>query len=789
MQQRSTLALNNIVKKGDTVGLVGRTGETATGPHLHFEIRIGTANQKNDNLADFYNRNTVNPASYDLSQLQSIDSSNQGGSTSTDSTNQQDNTTTDTTSASEDQPAIAPTCTPTACTEDELIIEIVGKLTDENQRILIYTEENQYDADRTQKRKKPEELQEGAYQSTLHTWDWKKAEKAHLWLEIQSTDKTPIRLPLLTGYEPITMANGEKITSTSDAKKAKLTARQTAIHGPLNLIAPFVPMTELLSYKGLTQKVDSHLKTTAPVLCCDGWVYIFKNNQLWREVQIRQDEKTGKTTYHDVRLADYRKESPHKIDAKADIRSPVGKPLDDIWLPARWNGITEEWQIFYAPSQLSEARLNYLQNNPNTLKQSSHHVLMHLYPLPYGSSLPAQQNNPPFLLTHGIDGVKTIPNHIPRDIGREYLLTDPSKYLANASYLAQVKQSSKVLHSFFASTTIAPDGTPNYLLDSVIRYEDISPAGWGYFLKQKMAKETKAALATEEEKKQADSAWSKYLRRKEDEDILWQPGNQQPILTPIINKKICGIYLFDLLNQLQHTHQLLGQCRELQSLVVDQATLRKNYGSAFLIKSIMLEIGALKESDVRYKAATRMLNNKKVTTRYDYAIAHKDRQFVKNLISLYQDYHQNLLKNDQTVEAIKDTTSGIGLDLLGGKVNLAQLLNDLNHPTTTDPLSTPSEIKKIVNVATIANTLTEPTNPYYNMLFPPKVDLESMLSPPKNQSLETVTAKGDGTWNPKALALLEPLTNDQLKIQVQLKETIGHASETLTVPQIEDLQK
>lgn len=773
MQGATPLTKGQTVNKNQTVGYVGETGN-ATGPHAHFEIRL-----------DSFKGKTVDPATYDLSQLKSSNSnlaqSNPNQSDSTGNASEQAN-------SGEDEPAIELCSTPTACTEEELIIEIVGKVTDENQRILIYTEENQYDKARTGKRKKPEELQNGVYQSTLHKWDWKAAEKAHLWLEIAAASGDPIRLPLLVGYDPIKTNSGEIITSTSDTRKAKLTPRQGPIHRQLNLIVPFVPMTDLLSYKNLKEKVITNLKTTDPVLCCKGWVYIFRNNQLWREVEIRQNETTGKTTYHDVRLSDHRTKDPNLIDAKADIRPAVGKPLDDIWLPARWNNVMETWSMFYAPSQLSEGRVNHLQKNPKILKKRSHEVLMNLYPLPYGTSTSTQFPSMPFLLTWGADKGRTITNHIPRDLGREYLLTNPKKYLTNANYLETAKNASHILHNYFGNTTVEEDGTPIYQPESVISKEDISPAGWAYYIKESMAKKTNAVLATEEQKKDANSAWSKYLSRKEDEEILWTPDSTQSVLTPIIDKRICGIYLFDPLNQLEHTHHLIGQCRELQSLIVDQANLRKNYGSAFLIKSIMLEIGAVDDGDIRYKAATRILKDRKATTRYDYAIAHKDRFYVRSLINLYQVYHANLLQNEQTIEAIKDTTSGIGLDLLGGKANLACLLNDLNSPAASDPLSTPSELKKEISWPNLANTLTDPKNPYYNMLFPPKVDLSSMLYPYQNQPIEEVTTKGDGTWNPGGLGLLEPVTNDRLKILVQLKESIGTATETLTLPQIEDLQ-
>lgn len=120
-------------------------------------------------------------------------------------------------------------------------------------------------------------------------------------LEIDSEEGPPIRLSLLEQAEQ---------------------AQWQTEKGHENLLAPIVPMAWL---RGMA--VDGkHL--TWPVLARPGYLYLFREGRLWRELKITWEN--DRPVFRDTRLSDYRDEDG-KITA--DQRHPAGKPLEDIWVP------------------------------------------------------------------------------------------------------------------------------------------------------------------------------------------------------------------------------------------------------------------------------------------------------------------------------------------------------------------------------------------------------------------------------------------------------------------------
>lgn len=787
MRQKSPLALNTRVKKGEIVGNVGMTGETSRGSHLHFEIRLG----------HFYNRKTVDPSTYDLSQLKSFDDLAQSSSTTISQPVNSNSV-----EANED----ANSCTTTtACEELQLIVEIVGKIPSDytDQKIVIYTEQDSYDAATTAKVQKEEFIEDEttAKTSVLHKWDWQSNQKAHLWLEVKATDGKPIRMPLLNGMQGV---NSE--SPVADLLKAIATPLQSGRHTQKNLIVPVVPTTESIerSYYATQQTpppsdIATQLKAH-PILCRAGWVYIFRLGKLWRELQIRQDELTGKTTYHDVRL--YGEGGCLEADGTVSSeieRNPVGTGLEDIWLPARFNEIGQSLKVFYAESQLTAARLNYLQTHPEKLKARSHTVAMspHAMQLDINSSSWQPRPSKPFLLYGKVAGkMYQALGHIPRDQGREYMFFSPSKFLKAEcyglkplSYLQQVFTESKKLHNELGDPETYHRGIPvyrklNYTNSNFEGYgcikADISPSAWVYNLKEKLYANFCKEAPTKEQAEDNTSPWNKYPITDEEKEIWCQTpaaettlNNQPQVLNDAIEKRICGLFLFDAIHWVNHLYHQIQHNWTLQSFLADQATLRNNYGSAFLVQNIMLEAGAQKEGkdDLRYKAIEEHFlseaNKTNIRERIDFALGDKERKLVAKEITAHQTMLLHVLKHPLTVESIKDTTSCLDLDKLGGCNNLINLLKVFESPTSTDLLARPSQSRRGYSLKNQAISLIKEGQPYHGILCNPVQDATELLDEYKKSPIAKVEPRGDGLWQPEAFAKIEDMTDAEIEAALQ----------------------
>ncbi len=175
--------------------------------------------------------------------------------------------------------------------------------------------------------------------SVIHKWLWKKSSeknppKTAVALEIMTEQGGPIRLPVFDN------AYGEP----------RKDPRQRYI------LAPFVPLTTIERRGGAGKGV---------VTSRAGYLYIFRYNLLWREIQIVRDEN-GELTYRDVHLDDYRSAPGERLSA--DRREPTGIALDEVWLPVRYLYSSLAYQqldyrVAYSEVQWSAGRVWFLEQN------------------------------------------------------------------------------------------------------------------------------------------------------------------------------------------------------------------------------------------------------------------------------------------------------------------------------------------------------------------------------------------------------------------------------------------
>ncbi|WP_316250972.1 toxin VasX, partial [Pseudomonas viridiflava] len=209
-----------------------------------------------------------------------------------------------------------------SCEMDKLIVQIVGKKYSDQQQVLLL------DSDGARiYPPKSETLYRELFSSTLKVWDH--IEGTHLHLQIATLEGEPIRLPLLSA--------------------TKVTPRQA--DEQFNQIVPVLPFVALPGSK----TVDD---LGTPVLARAGYVYVFYQEQLWRELEIQVSE-TG-NTYHDIDVARYRQRGGFL----SGERKATGVALEDIWLPALWNNRpVQTLQLCFSEIQLSAARLERLEKD------------------------------------------------------------------------------------------------------------------------------------------------------------------------------------------------------------------------------------------------------------------------------------------------------------------------------------------------------------------------------------------------------------------------------------------
>src|SRR5690606_15592359 len=99
-----------------------------------------------------------------------------------------------------------------------------------------------------------------------------------------------------------------------------------------------------------------------PVMVRSGYIYVFYNSKLWRELEVRFSDQG--TQFHDIDVASYREAKGFK----SGKRVATGVALEDIWLPSQWHGRPPvPVQLMFSEVQLSAARLIYMERHESRL--------------------------------------------------------------------------------------------------------------------------------------------------------------------------------------------------------------------------------------------------------------------------------------------------------------------------------------------------------------------------------------------------------------------------------------
>ena len=220
------------------------------------------------------------------------------------------------------------------CEINKLIVQVVGKDHPSTQRLAFYEKDADKPLEELTARDNPETVSAWMCKpSSRHVWDWDGEPGHRLVLEVEEEHGGIIKLPL---------------------PDVHITTRQ--LDKQWNQIVPVLPFVAL---PGITSAQDHG----TPVLCRPGYLYVFMEGRLWRELEIRITDE--RTTYHDIELDKFRVGDEYADDA----RLATGKGLDDIWLPANWNDRRVDIQLCYSEVQLNHARLKRLEQDPALRRQ------------------------------------------------------------------------------------------------------------------------------------------------------------------------------------------------------------------------------------------------------------------------------------------------------------------------------------------------------------------------------------------------------------------------------------
>lgn len=232
-----------------------------------------------------------------------------------------------------------------ACEGDMLIVEVLGKDHSKGQELRILHRQDSVPYQAIDDQLEHEVLDS----SVLRVWPWAAAPQANVALEIAAEQGDPLRIPLY---------------SLPDVTPRQF-VRQKLI------LAPLVPLT-LVEREEPIAGVPGQQMVSARA----GYLYLFRNNQLWREIELSQDE-AGRLRFRDIPVNDYRDEGQQRLSA--DKRKPSSVPLEEIWVPVRYHTTSATYasdvRVAWSEVQWSAARIEFLEKDSEAFSERTQRIV------------------------------------------------------------------------------------------------------------------------------------------------------------------------------------------------------------------------------------------------------------------------------------------------------------------------------------------------------------------------------------------------------------------------------
>lgn len=543
----------------------------------------------------------------------------------------------------------------------------------------------------------------------------------------------------------------------------KVTPRQA--DAQFNQIVPVLPFVALPGSK----TVDD---MGTPVLARAGYVYVFYQEKLWRELEIQVSENGN--TYHDIDVARYRQQDGFV----AGERKVTGVALEDIWLPAIWNNRpVQTLQLCFSEIQLSAARLERLEKDAASRDQrcnspdlsGSKKRFTDLYKgkpdgtamldafsgfdakNPVAQALIALIKATRLNLQYNVFPISLAAPQRARQPGFERLLDHPARYLCDLSGQFPVE-------SFRQAKAFLAEAARGITVQDV-RHLELTA----------MADALLASLPVEVDAEPVDAG------------VLWEAqAGAIDVLDKARQRQVCGVLLDDACYRLRHLRQRVDTCQQLFALCARHAVLHPHHASALLVQQLVVPRSIRGQENPLHAAMAKL--HEPGRQAINQSTATVQRAVVWRHMLSAQDALVASLKQSATEQMLADHLSLESFDYVAAMYELSRTLATLALlPSNVDPLAPGGDMVDAVTGVGLWDqavsagqkflnaVASDDTSPLHLMLWP-ECDLQTACAPYVVPNTDDEN-KGDGRFRATELARFETRPAPDPIAQVTLDAT------------------
>ncbi|MDU8497943.1 toxin VasX [Pseudomonas syringae] len=509
-----------------------------------------------------------------------------------------------------------------------------------------------------------------------------------------------------------------------------------------------------------------------PVLARAGYVYVFYQEKLWRELEIHVSE-TG-NTYHDIDVARYRQQNGFL----AGERKATGQALEDIWLPALWNNrYVQTLQLCFSEIQLSAARLERLEKDAASRDQrcnspdlsGSKKRFTDLYKgkpdgkamldafsgfdarNPVAQALIAPIKATRLNLQYNAFPVSLAAPQRARQPGYERLLDHPARYLCDLSGQFPVE-------SFREAKAFLAQAGRGVAVQDVRRLELTATAD-----------ALLASLPIEADAEPVDAG------------VLWEAqAGVVDVLDKARQRQVCGVLLDDACYRLRHLRQRVDTCQQLFALCARHAIRHPHHASALLVQQLVVPRSIRGQENPLHAAMVKL--HEPGRRAINQCTATVQRAVVWRHMLSAQDGLVASLKQSATEQMLADHLSLEGFDYVAAMYELSRTLATLALlPSNVDPLAPGGDMVDAVTGVGLWDQAvslgqkflnqiaSDDKSPLHLMLWP-ECDLQTACAPYVVPVTDDEN-KGDGRFRATELARFETQPAPDPIAQVTLDAT------------------